>query len=273
MKKKDKLSMSSAIIYYVKSKPHIYKHFDYTYQKQEIDLVNALPIIVNVIKYALPWRSIEHYYWNSIYKIYKRLLSFNVLKETYKELLIKYYKKTPAKKLKMRFTDTTSICNKYGSDLVDYNGHKKRNVTKLSLITDSNGIPLSYKIALGSTYDSTIFSEHINLEPLIDSQLDAKHRKYFLADSEYDTKQILERLRQMNYIPIIAYNKRNTKDCKKMRYFNKVEKNIYKHRLKIEHMNGFIKTHRRVNVRYDRNIDTFEGSINLAFIDAILKHI
>ena len=47
------------------------------------------------------------------------------------------------KKLKYLYTDTTCIKNKYGSELVKYNGHKKMNCTKVSFITDSNGIPIN----------------------------------------------------------------------------------------------------------------------------------
>ena len=47
------------------------------------------------------------------------------VKNTYIELLNLYIKKQPNKKLKYLYTCTTCIKNKYGSELVKYNGHKK----------------------------------------------------------------------------------------------------------------------------------------------------
>ena len=71
------------------------------------------------------------------------MLKMNIIKNTYIELLNLYIKKQPNKKLKYLYTDTTCIKNKYGSELVKYNGHKKMNCTKVSFITDSNGIPIN----------------------------------------------------------------------------------------------------------------------------------
>ena len=46
-------------------------------------------------------------------------------------------------KLKYLSTDTSFVKNEYASD-ANFNGYyKKKKLTKLSLITDSNGIPLS----------------------------------------------------------------------------------------------------------------------------------
>ena len=53
-------------------------------------------------------------------------MEFEILKNTYIDLLKKYFKKASNRKLKYQYTDTTIIPNKYGSDLVKYNGYKKR---------------------------------------------------------------------------------------------------------------------------------------------------
>ena len=71
------------------------------------------------------------------------------------------------KKLKYLYTDTTCIKNKYGSELVKYNGHKKMNCTKVSFITDSNGIPINVGIFSGSKHDSQIFIEQLNNKMLM----------------------------------------------------------------------------------------------------------
>ncbi len=62
------------------------------------------------------------------------------------------------------------------------------------------------------------------------------HNKYFLADPAYDCKQVREKIKEINYKPIIFQNKRNTKDEKKIIKFSKEEKEIYKKRLKVENI-------------------------------------
>ena len=83
--------------------------------------------IIKVIKYAIPWRLTEAISYTTVYSSYKRLLHFNIIKSTYIDL---YLKKSPNKKLKIQYTDTTCIPNKYGPELVKYNGYKKKNVQK-----------------------------------------------------------------------------------------------------------------------------------------------
>ena len=251
-------------------------HFDYSYRTQIHPLNIVVPEIVRVLKYALPWRSIVGLPWNTVYQTFQRLQRFHVFEQTYKGLLQKYLKKTPAKKLKLRYTDTTLVANKYGSEKVKYNGHKKRKGTKVSFITDARGIPISIRIDEGSRNDGIILLDQLDDEDrghgtLVDRDLDEKYRGKMLCDSGYDSQKIKQTLLQMGYTPIIAPNKRNTKDKTKRRELTKKEKVIYKDRIKIEHTNAKVKNHRRIALRYDRGIGSFANSLFVACIDVVLK--
>ena len=57
-----------------------------------------------------------------------------------------------------------------------------------------------------------------------------KHKKYILADSMYDEKEVIEKTKCLNYDPIISVNKRNSKFKKR----GTLDKNKLKKRMRIE---------------------------------------
>ena len=90
-----------------------------------------------------------------------------------------------------------------------------------------------------------------------------------LTDSGYDSDLVKTKLRNLGYMDIIYPNKRNNKIKLEL---NDNDKEIYKNRIKsTEYSYSTEKTHRRVNVRYNRNIETFSNAFYLSFIDLILK--
>ena len=253
------------------SNKNVCKYFNFTYKSQKHKIECILKEIIKVIKYAIPWRLIESIPYSTVYSSYKRLLHFNILKNTYIDLLKLYFKKSPNKKLKYQYTDTTCISNKYGSELVKYNGYKKKKCTKISFISNSYGIPINVNISNGSKCDSKILSSHFH-KILIDKQLNNKNKVYMLADGIYYVKQIKDLLLNNKYVYIIPSNIKNTK-YKKVEKLTKKEKKIYTKRIKIEHTNSWLKNYRRMNCRYDRNIDTFYGSLWISLIGIIARKI
>lgn len=128
--------------------------------------------------------------WMTVYKTYIKLIKFNILTDTYKKLLSKYLIKTPNKKLqaslvwtafwRVQLTDTSSIINRNGNDKVSFNRYESRKkICKISLITDSDGIPINVAINNGRN-DGFILMEHID-NMLINKKLNDKHKKYFFS--------------------------------------------------------------------------------------------
>lgn len=258
---------------YIISQPHIYVHYNFSHNRQKYSIDDILQELIETIKYAKPYRSSKVMPHSTLKDAYDKLCKFNVFEDTYIKLLNKYIEKCPAKKLKIRHTDTTCIVNKYGSENVKYFGHKKRNVTKISFETDSYGIPIKMTANKGSDNDGQILLEDFKVPYLLDKNVIDRHKLYFCADSQYDTANIRKYLIKDNQLPIIDYNIRNTKDPMKLKkkQFNEEYKKIYKSRFMIEVYNGLIKSFRRVQTRYDRKIDSFKNSIYFAMIDRILK--
>ena len=92
-----------------------------------------------------------------------------------------------------------------------------------------------------------------------------------LADSIY-VNEVKSLLFNEGYEYIINPNRKiqNTKKYKKL---TQKQIKIYSKRIRIEHTNSILKTYRRLNCRYDRNPDTFYGSLWVALIGIIIRKI
>ena len=94
-----------------------------------------------------------------------------------------------------------------------------------------------------------------------------------MGDSGYDNKEILEILKQKGYTPIIKQNRRNIKNEKLLRPFNKTQSKIYKKRIKIENYHSWIKKFTKISSLHERNIDNYMGLLYLGISVIIQRRI
>jgi transposase len=254
---------------HIKSIPKLFSSFNFGHKQQKYTLNEYLIEILYVLKTGIAWRDIRSKInWNSIYKVYIKSNKYKIFQISYIDLLNKYLRRCPLcfaqKKLKYVSTDTSFIPNKKGKDVIGYNKfYNKKKGTKISLITDNQGIPFNIGFYKGNMYDSRIFLDHIekpNLIKLDKNKLDKnkvdKNKveiRYFMADPGYDSKEIRLKIKDMNYIPLIVQNKRRIKDPSKLIILNATEKEIYKKRMVIERTFNRLKMNRKICLRYVRN--------------------
>ena len=103
----------------------------------------------------------------------------------------------------------------------------------------------------------------------------AEALQYLLADAAYDTDKNKKFLINKGYIPVIRYNKRNTKDKKKIKQ-NTMKgkyKLIYKNRRIIESFFAWIKNYPVINQNYQKTIPSYDGLFSLACSLIISKRI
>jgi len=229
---------------------------------------------------GLSYRNIINYtnnkiHWNTIYKFAIKLKKYNIITLSYYETVNKYINKNMVKKANILLTDTTLISNKLGIDKIGYNPQNpKHKVSKISLITDDNGIPLMADIYNGSSYDSKI----------LDNQLDSFISKFpmllnnnniILGDAGYDSKKLKDKVAN-NKIGLLltARNKRNIKDKNKLDALKLTDnEKLMKKRIKVEHINAQLKQYKRLSIRYDKLSVNYSVFIHLACIDIIMKYI
>ena len=253
----------SLLIKEINKNPKLKKSYCNYYKSQKYQLREILIDIFYVLKTGIPWRALRsHINWNTVYKSYIKLNKNGIFKMCYKTLLEKYLINNKGK-LRYIFTDTSIIPNRYGINKAKLNKYyKNKRVTKLSLVTLKNGIPFNVKLYGGNRNDSYIFQNQIIGDEILKNN---KHKKYFMADKGYDSKNIKTEMTKMGYVNVIPQNKRGIKDPQKIRSFKK-DKIKYRKRIKVENMFNKLKTFRRLSIRYDKNENTFMGFIWLALI-------
>jgi hypothetical protein len=253
--------------------------YNFTYKTQKYKLEDILNHILIILKKGFVWRDldlIKNIKWNTVYKHFKKLSKYNIFKDTYSDLLKLYFYKTPSKKLKIIDTDTTVISNKNGSEKVGKNKlYKNKKVTKLSVITDNNKIPILANIYSGNIYDSKILLDQLQNNQFIINNILIKKIKFIVADKGYDSKQLKEFIKnKYNSILITPQNRRNIKNPLLIRSLTPEYKKMYNNRVKIENFFGTLKrSFKRITERYDKKSYIFESFIFFAFCNLIIKHL
>ena len=200
--------------------------------KQSTNTIYTLDQILDVIEYILitgsSWRSLNlpvfnstGYKWQSFYYHFIKFSKAGIFKTIYRDLLDKYFKKNKSGKLKYLSIDSSFIKNQYASN-VSFNGFcKKKRFSKLSLIVDSNGVPISAILDTGNRHDLKIADKNLsNLLVKISNKnsKNNKHKRYFLADKAYNSKQFRSTIYSQNITPVIP-QKRNSKNVHQETFF------------------------------------------------------
>jgi len=136
--------------------------------------------------------------------------------------------------------------------------YKSKNGTKISFITDKFGIPLSILFNSGNVHDLTFISGHVDdLSKFNNLQTNTKI--HLLGDKGYVSKVHRSFLEQNNIILVVPKKKNSHIDY----YF---DAELYKNRITIEHSFQKLKRFKRIQLRYDSNMDTYESFVYCAVI-------
>lgn len=251
-------------------------------------------------------------YLNAIHNKYCKM---HVYDEINKQLVNKYLETDRENKLKNQIIDSSFIPNKQGalkknnhlltneekkknkkirkdniklpknkqkkeSNFIDYNRYNgRKKYLNATIISDSYGVPLEESISSSKEHDSKTLIRNVNkLPPHLNTLKNSKinrYRQYFLADAGYDTKKNKQFLRNKGYIPIIRYNKKNTKNetIIAANELKGVEKKIYKNRRTIESSFAWLKNYPVINQNYQKTVSSYNGLFSLACSLIISKRI
>jgi transposase len=142
---------------------------------------------------------------------------------------------------------------------VGYYGFKHRKGTKIHAVVDQSSMPLYFTVGPGNEHDSR------RLQELVDG-LSGRPRELY-ADAAYDTENVRRGLESMGVEPNIPVNPRNGR---RPRPYNL---ELYKRmRSAVERFFGWLKSFRRIVIRYERLAVTYRAFINIACILIHLKH-
>lgn len=169
-KRSDNLCVN-LLIRHIKTNKKLYKSFNFSYHTQKYTLRDVLTDIVYVMKTGISYRNLRSAIkWQTIYKVYRKLISNKVFNLTYNQMLKKYVKRGGLnRKLRYISTDTTFIMNKNGSEKIGLNKYYyKKKGNKISLVVDSNKKIIEMKIFKGGKNDTKILEKHLESDMIID---------------------------------------------------------------------------------------------------------
>jgi transposase len=138
---------------------------------------------------------------------------------------------------------------------VGYDGFKHRYGTKIHVCVNRDSMPLSIIIGPGNEHDSR------RLQELVDG-LSGRPRELY-ADAAYDTEKIRRGLESMDIEP-------NIRNGRRPRQYNV---GLYRRmRPAVERFFGWIKSFRRIIIRYERLESTYKAQTTIAPITIHLRY-
>lgn len=235
------------------------KQFINTFSKKHPNSKYSLDLIIDELLYFLKsgvsWRNLRSQInYKTLHYYYCKFVDDNIFFKLFNKIRNIYLKKYIIDD--DLYIDSTIVFNKYGINKLGRNKfYKNKKSTKISLMTDSNGFPLSIFFIKGNYHDSSTFGKHIK-----DALLLMPNKKLtIIADKAYSSNK--------NYLLLDSYNLGHIIPPRKnMKLFNKYkyDKSKYIKRIKIEHIFGRLKMFRHLLLRFDKYLRNFSGFIYFA---------
>lgn len=137
--------------------------------------------------------------------------------------------------------------------------------TKLHFLTDGQGIPLSVTATPGQRNEAPEF-ENVMEASLINTFRKANRPTALAADKAYSSKAIRDYITKMDIEQVIPTRSNETEN-------EDFDKSKYKKRNIVERAIGWLKEHRRIATRYEKNVENYIAMIQLAIARMIIKRI
>ena len=214
--------------------------------------------IMSVLRSGMQWHHLKSdLHYTTYHKTHMKWCKLGIYELAFK-LSLKLAKFSRGE-LKNLFIDSSMIKNKQGKDCIGANHYDRyRSATKVNVIVTSTGIPLSINVVKANTHDSTLTAEAVNClnVKVIGSRL--------IADKGYINNKYKKTILKSHRIKLI-YPVRKNQHVKN----TVLEINLLKRRSIVEHFFSWLKNYRKIQVRHDKTIMSFEGFIYLASLNIL----
>ena len=233
--------------------------FTKTYPNTKFSLDLIISELLYFLKSGVSWRYLRsEISYKTLHRYYVTFVKANVFLNLFLKIRRKYITNYINKSDNVTlYVDSTIIYNKSGINKLGRNKfYKNKRTTKISLMTDSNGFPLSILFMKGNYHDTSVFNNHIHDATVLLPNI----RKKVIADKGYASNANYKLLNDNDITHIIPPRK-NMKIAKNYIY----DKKEYKQRILIEQIFGRLKSYKRINLRYDKLLRNFKGFSLIAF--------
>ena len=142
--------------------------------------------------------------------------------------------------------------------------------TKIHLLCDADGHPLTFRLTAGQVHESTVFDDVlINADAQLfdDDDEPIAWPVSLAADKGYRADWIDDYLLDLGITPVIPSKENQDPAARPVQF----DKDAYRDRNIIERLIGWLKECRRVFSRFEKTAKNFAGMIKMAFIQRYLK--
>lgn len=159
--------------------------------------------------------------------------------------------------------DTSTVTSFRFKYLTGWDGKHKKIGTKLSLISDINGLPADVEFGKGSTHDNNFLSKHIK-------NTQGTRINILNLDKIYASKDFRRDMRKKGIYVNMQTRVGDYVRKRGPKFGFKKEK--YKIRFLIERLNGWIKSFKRLRTRLEFSISSFKAFVYLALIIVLVRN-
>jgi len=162
---------------------------------------------------------------------------------------------------------------KRGGIAVGYQGRKKAQTTNMLFLTDQQGIPLACSEPVAGNHNDVFEIEqtmHKITRTLSDSLIAIKGL-FMNADAGFDSQKMRILCEQLEIVPNIEHNKRNTKALDQYDYL--FDPQLYKQRFVVERTNAWLDGFKNLVLRYETHDKHWLGLHYLAFAIILIEKI
>ena len=166
----------------------------------------------------------------------------------------------PSKDIDLLSIDSSMIKNNRGCDGIGPNHYDRyRNATKVSVVVTNKGIPLGFSFSSANVHDTKLVENNLdNVKiSIVGSRL--------LADKGYNSKNLKKQLKQQYKLNLIYPLKKKQEN----KYFTDEELAQLKGRTIVENFFAWMKSFRRLLIRYDTFLNSYASFCYLGAIDII----
>jgi len=163
------------------------------------------------------------------------------------------------------YIDASHIKNYFGSECIGSNVYDRfRNGTKLTIIVDEIGVPISISLGPSNNHDITF------MRPSIENvNIDIDKCDFLIGDKGYISKKESSKLADLYSIKLVTPRRR--KNGKKIRGRKPKYHYKLKNRFIVEHSFSWLKNYYRLVHRKDKTINMFKNFIYFGASDLTLK--
>lgn len=231
--------------------------------------------IFKVLRTGMQWESIgtDEIHYTTIYKRFKLYSDNHIFQKAFEYYLIKlrkkgiylFSKKINKAPLGNLSIDTTLIKNIRGIDSLGKNScDRGRNGVKVSLIVTQSAIPIGITSGPANRHDSKYAVQTIKAVPI-----KIKNTR-LLADKAYNSQPLKKNLKKDHNLTLLFPLKKNQKG-KKLESKRKLD--ILKSRNSVERVFGWVKSFRRIILRYESKMNNYMQFWFLAILEILLFRI